>query len=396
MLCSIIPSIATTVSASTGGHTRAEAVAWANSKIGSALDYDGYYGAQCVDLIYYYYVYLGQSAPGGNARDFANGGKYTPSGWSYQSSPQPGDIAVDSSYSPGHVGIVTKIEGSYMYCVEQNYNYKQYCQEVRRNLYSHGYSTFIRPDFVTTVTCTVTFNPNGGKVSPTSKTVTVGQPYGTLPTPTRSGYVFLGWGASTSATAFYTSSSIVSNSSNHTLYAVWRSICDTEGHSFGAWQLKTAATCTAKGSEQRVCTRCGKTETRSTSSLGHNYVASVVKPTCTAEGYTRHKCSRCSASYTDTYVSALGHNYVEYVIKPACKAKGYTRHKCSRCGDSYVDTYVDALGHAFGKWTVKTAATCTSKGTEERICSRCGNTETRDIPAPGQNYVDNDIKPTCK
>ena len=44
---------------------------------------------------------------------------------------------------------------------------------------------------------TVTFNPNGGTVSPTSQTVVYGQAYNaisTLPTPTRTGYSFAGWG----------------------------------------------------------------------------------------------------------------------------------------------------------------------------------------------------------
>ena len=40
---------------------------------------------------------------------------------------------------------------------------------------------------------TITFNPNGGVVSPTSKLIIKGEELGTLPTPTRSGYLFLGW-----------------------------------------------------------------------------------------------------------------------------------------------------------------------------------------------------------
>ena len=42
-------------------------------------------------------------------------------------------------------------------------------------------------------TYTVTFNPNGGSVSPTTKTVTYDSAYGALPTPTRAGYTFAGW-----------------------------------------------------------------------------------------------------------------------------------------------------------------------------------------------------------
>ncbi len=40
---------------------------------------------------------------------------------------------------------------------------------------------------------TITFNANGGSVSTSSKVVTYRSTYGDLPTPTRSGYTFLGW-----------------------------------------------------------------------------------------------------------------------------------------------------------------------------------------------------------
>ena len=40
---------------------------------------------------------------------------------------------------------------------------------------------------------TVTFNPSGGTVDPTSKSVMVNETYGTLPTPTKEGYTFVGW-----------------------------------------------------------------------------------------------------------------------------------------------------------------------------------------------------------
>ncbi len=41
---------------------------------------------------------------------------------------------------------------------------------------------------------TVTFNPNGGTVSPTSQAAVYDSAYGALPTPTRTGYAFAGWG----------------------------------------------------------------------------------------------------------------------------------------------------------------------------------------------------------
>ena len=45
----------------------------------------------------------------------------------------------------------------------------------------------------TAKTPTVTLNPNGGSVSSSSKQVTYGSTYGTLPTPTKSGKTFKGW-----------------------------------------------------------------------------------------------------------------------------------------------------------------------------------------------------------
>lgn len=46
---------------------------------------------------------------------------------------------------------------------------------------------------VTPASYLVTFDPNGGRVSPTSTAVTIGKKYGPLPTPNRYGYDFDGW-----------------------------------------------------------------------------------------------------------------------------------------------------------------------------------------------------------
>lgn len=69
--------------------------------------------------------------------------------------------------------------------------------------------------------CTVYFNANGGDVDASGKTVTVGDRYGTLPTPTRGGYTFDGWYTSSSGGTKIISSSTVSQAGDHTLYAHW-------------------------------------------------------------------------------------------------------------------------------------------------------------------------------
>ena len=65
---------------------------------------------------------------------------------------------------------------------------------------------------------TVTFNANGGSVSTTSKTVTYYSTYGTLPTPTRTGYTFDGWYLNDVKTV---STTTVKITSGHTLIAKW-------------------------------------------------------------------------------------------------------------------------------------------------------------------------------
>lgn len=57
--------------ASTGGKSADDAINWVKSQVGKGLDYDGVYGNQCVDLICYYYQYLGQRSPGGNGADYS-------------------------------------------------------------------------------------------------------------------------------------------------------------------------------------------------------------------------------------------------------------------------------------------------------------------------------------
>ena len=70
-------------------------------------------------------------------------------------------------------------------------------------------------------TYSVTFNPNGGSVSPTAKTVTYGSAYGTLPTPTREGHAFNGWFTDVVGGQQISSSDVVTATSNLPLYAHW-------------------------------------------------------------------------------------------------------------------------------------------------------------------------------
>lgn len=88
---------------------------------------------------------------------------------------------------------------------------------------------------------TVTFNENGGTLSgASSKTVTMGKVYGDLPTASKSGVRFIGWFTSASIeSTLITSSSIVTNPNNHTLYAVYEPIGKNEFPYTGTTQWYT-------------------------------------------------------------------------------------------------------------------------------------------------------------
>ena len=88
---------------------------------------------------------------------------------------------------------------------------------------------------------TVTLNPSSGSVSPTSISVTYGGTYSNLPTPTRTGYTFEGWYTAASGGTQVTTSTKVTATSNHTLYARWIPIywLDLNGYLDGAFEINT-------------------------------------------------------------------------------------------------------------------------------------------------------------
>lgn len=138
-------------------------------------------------------------------------------------------------------------------------------------------------------------------------------------------------------------------------------------HSYGAWTVKTAATCTAEGQEVRTCSICGAVETRSIAAVGHSFGAwtTTEAATCTEAGQQRRDCTRCDYYETKT-IEATGHSYEAVVTPPTCGENGYTTHTCTVCGDSYVDTYTNATGaHVY-------------TDDEDTTCNVCGH--VRELP----------------
>lgn len=71
----------------------------------------------------------------------------------------------------------------------------------------------------------ITFAANGGSATtPASVQLTFGDPYGTLPGTTRSGFLFVGWFTASSGGTQVTATTTITNSANHTLHAQWNAI----------------------------------------------------------------------------------------------------------------------------------------------------------------------------
>ena len=422
----VVCLLPTTALAATAGHTAADAIAWAQSQVGKSLDYDGMYGAQCVDLICYYYLYLGQRSPGGNGCDYAT--NRLPDGWQRikGAQPQPGDILVYSGNSEnpnGHVGIYESDYCTY----NQNFNYEQYVQRVtiRYNHFSNPYWGVIRPDFSTAPLTATWEGPTAANITETGAHIISrvtfpqkvvfaqagirvydesGKMVGTRDEldPITSPYLKFDYdinselGISLQSGKKYSSSLyVIVNGKEY-----WsQPVTFTTAHTHYYTATVTAPTCTTKGYTTHTCA-CGNSYVDTyTDALGHAWDNGKVtkQPTEAETGVKTFTCTRCGETKTETIPKlAHEHSYVAVVTAPTCTEKGYTTHTCA-CGDSYVDTYTDALGHAWDNGKVTKQPTETETGTKTFTCTRCGETKTETIPklAHEHSYKAVVTAPTC-
>lgn len=136
------------MAASATARTADEAIAWASSKVGQAIDYDGAYGAQCVDLILAYYNYLGVDTVSGNGKDYA--WNALPAGWSRVEggTPQKGDILVYSGTSDnGYYGHVAIYESDYVHYDQNIVGHYGVVRCTWHYNYNGNYWGYIRPNW---------------------------------------------------------------------------------------------------------------------------------------------------------------------------------------------------------------------------------------------------------
>ena len=172
--------------------------------------------------------------------------------------------------------------------------------------------------------------------------------------------------------------------------------------------LKSAATCVAPAVYYTNCDYCYHKGTdtyvdpyNGPDPNNHDLVHHDAKaPTCTEIGWDEYDaCQREGCTYTTKVeIPALKHKLVHHDAKaPTCTEIGWEEYDtCSRC-DYTTYQEIPALKHKLVHHDAK-APTCTEIGWEEYdTCQRagCDYTTKVEIPAPGHDYTEKVVKPTC-
>ena len=337
MVVSLVPMSAL---AATNGHTANEAIGWVQSQVGKALDYDGVYGAQCVDLIKYYYDYLGcASYARGNGSDYATNA--LPSGWTRLKGAQPrlGDILVyTGGYNNyGHVAIYESDYVSY----HQNFNGKQYVVRAtcKYNALNNPYWGVIRPDFggSAPVSAASWEGPSATNITESNAYLSGKVNFNQTMNTTQVGVRIY----DSSNTRIALKDEYVNY--NTTYVNIWYDVTGELGIYLKSGQSYKFQFYTISNGKEYWSPIISFATAHT-----HNYATKVVQPTCTAQGYTMHTCS-CGNSYKDSYVNALGHSY--------------SGGACTRCGQkdpNYTQTSGVSYVLSDGVLTVSGSGECTN------------------------------------
>ena len=399
-------------------HTQSDAVSWAKSKVGTFVDYDGAYGAQCVDLIYYYYKYLGVSPVGGNAIDYA--WNSLPNGWQrivYYSgfAAQPGDIAVFKYGTYGHVGIVISANSSSMTLVHNrnlNGNGTEYARSDSYSYTSMNFYCVIRPDFAKTSVSYTSIATNTyyiknvatGTWLSVSEGKDVNMNVVNLWTNTGDAMKMVISKAPTGykIRPYVCKSRLVNPNAVYVSHNNDINIYDDVNDSSQWWQFEKVGnyyvihnvqnpSCVLDAPSGKTSIAYARTYTGANSQkwilecVSHSYNGGTVttNATCQKTGIKTYTCTVCSATKTET-ISKTNHNYNSKEIPSTCVNEGYTKHQCTICGDVYTSDETPKIAHDYNE-TYK-AATCTENGYYLYTCSFCGSSYDVSITKTGHSW----------
>lgn len=161
-----------------------------------------------------------------------------------------------------------------------------------------------------------------------------------------------------------------------------------KGHSFSEPKIK-APTCSEEGYTYRECADCGEIEideTSYTAKSDHTFEQHIItEPTCLQEGYAEFTCTVCGFSYRES-VDKVDHDWEAKVTPPTHTEQGYTTYTCRFCELTKRENFTNPIPYDL-KFTVLTEPTCTEDGTGIGICKDgCGYTEQQVLPKLGHDF----------
>lgn len=208
--------------------------------------------------------------------------------------------------------------------------------------------------------CTVTLQPEGGEVSPTTLAVPL-RATTKFPTPTRFNHTFDGWFTEKDGKGIRYRSNVTQITGNVTLYAKW-----TCTHAANTYTLKTRGTCITKSVWTYRCDTCSYTWEETGGMEANNHFGPETKTetfgtaTCERGTGVRTRCAYCSGILKEEFGSPVGHNY------------------SARCGVDHNVSIV--LGEAYHNrkdgYTKSVQVQC-------RTCCWCGKPDNRERDAEG-------------
>lgn len=185
---------------------------------------------------------------------------------------------------------------------------------------------------------------------------------------------------------------------------------EKKDHEFEQTKVIKEPTCTEEGEAEVTCVNCGETSTEVIEATGRTpgeaVQENVVAATCTEDGSYDEVvyCTVCGEelSRETKTAGALGHDWVkdeEASVAATCTEAGKDVFKCSRCEETD-EKEVEAAGHKYVKdEDVSREATCAREGAYVEICSVCGDVHketTEKLPhKPGEPVQENVVEATC-
>ncbi len=105
----------------------------------------------------------------------------------------------------------------------------------------------------------------------------------------------------------------------------------------------------------------------------HSYQKEETAPTCSKKGKIVYTCS-CGDTYTET-IPALKHDFEKVSVIRRCTTLGSANYECTRCGLKKAEG-IPAQGHSYGGWEITKQATLNELGVRTKTCSLCGDVQS--------------------